>query len=333
MKHFLFAFFLFFIYSGADSYSQDTLVMAEKYFNPVVRKDLPDPTVIRAQDGYFYVYTTSRLINIMKSRNLVDWTSAGTAFTPETRPNFEEDAGIWAPDIEYINGQYVLFYTMSKHMGWLTNGVGVAVSDKPEGPFKDKGELIRANKVGVVNSIDQCYVEDAGKKYLFWGSFNGIYAIELNDDGLSLKEDAEKILVAGDIYEGAMIHKRGRYYYLFASIGTCCEGVTSTYQLIVGRSESLLGPYRDKSGKNMLENGFSLVINHNERFTGTGHCSNIIKDDAGNDWLLYHAFDNTDPSGGRKLMLDRIRWDRAGWPYVIGGSPSIVADRPLFNKS
>jgi len=326
-----FIFLLLFIFTRINAYSQE-IVLVEKYFNPVVRSAMADPTVIRAQDGRFYVYATGRLINIMKSDNLVNWTAAGSAFTPETRPDFEKDAGLWAPEIVYFNGKYVLYYTLSKNMGWLTNGIGVAVSDKPEGPFIDKGEILRANKIGVVNSIDQFFIEDSGKKYLFWGSLNGIYAIELSDDGLSLKKGAEKIQVAGDIYEGTMIHKRGRFYYLFASIGTCCEGVTSTYQLVTGRSESLLGPYRDKSGNNMIDNGFSLVINHNERFTGTGHCSGIVKDDAGNDWLLYHAYDNTDAGGGRKLMLDKILWDRAGWPYVKGGSPSITADRPVINK-
>lgn len=330
-KYFCLALFMSLV--SVSGYSQE-IEAVEKYFNPVVRKDMPDPTVIRAQDGWFYTYTTARLTNIMKSRNLVDWTFVGTAFTPENRPNFEENAGIWAPDIEYINGKYVLYYSMSKWGGITTNGIGVAVADKPEGPFTDKGELLRANKIGVLNSIDQYYVEDeaSGKKYLLWGSFNGIYGIELSDDGLSLKQGAEKVLVAGDIYEGTMIHKRGKYYYLFASIGTCCEGVTSTYQLVVGRSESLLGPYFDKRGNNMIDNGFSLVINHNDRFTGTGHCSEIVKDDAGNDWILYHAFDNTDPKGGRKLMLDRVLWDRDGWPYIKGGSPSIVADRPIFKN-
>ena len=331
MKKYLFSLFLLVAFTHIECFSQE-IVLVEKYFNPVVRSSMADPTVIRAQDGQFYVYATSRLTNIMKSRNLVEWTFVGTAFTPETRPDFEKDAGLWAPDITYFNGQYVLYYTLSKNMGWLTNGIGVAVADKPEGPFTDKGELLRANKIGVVNSIDQFFIEDSGKKYIFLGSLNGIYAIELSDDGLSLKNGAEKILVAGDIYEGTMIYKRGRFYYLFASIGTCCEGVTSTYQLVVGRSESLLGPYCDKSGKDMIENGFSLVINHNERFTGTGHCSGIVKDDAGNDWLLYHAYDNTDAGGGRKLMLDKILWDRAGWPYIKGGSPSITADRPVFNK-
>lgn len=317
---------------GASGGHAQEIEMVEKYFNPVVRRDMPDPSIVKASDGWFYVYTTARLTSIMKSRNLVDWTPVGNAFTPETRPDFEKDAGVWAPDIEYIDGKYVLYYSLSRGMGWQTNGIGVAVADSPEGPFEDRGELLRANKIGVLNSIDQCYVEDGDRKYLIWGSFNGLYAIELAADGLSVKEGAEKRLVAGDIYEGAMVYRKGRYHYLFVSIGTCCEGVTSTYQLAVGRGTSPLGPFFDKSGKNMLDNGFSLVINHNERFTGTGHCSQIVTDDAGGEWILYHAFDNTDPDGGRKLMLDRVLWDGSGWPYIKSGSPSIVADRPVFNK-
>ena len=59
---------------------------------------------------------------------------------------------------------------------------------------------------------------------MFFGSFHGIYAVELSDDGLSLKENTRPLRVAGDAYEGTYIHKRGKYYYLFASIGRCCEG-------------------------------------------------------------------------------------------------------------
>lgn len=92
------------------------------------------------------------------------------------------------------------------------------------------------------NSIDPCFVEDNEKKYLFWGSFRGIYAIELSDDGLSLKPGAEKIQVAGTAYEGTYIHKRNGYYYLFASVGTCCEGLNSTYTTVVGRSKNLFIP-------------------------------------------------------------------------------------------
>src|SRR5699024_5662461 len=79
------------------------------YKNPVVDIAMPDPTVIKATDGYFYLYATesTRNVPIMRSKDLVRWTYCNTAFTNETRPKFEPKAGIWAPDINYINGKYV----------------------------------------------------------------------------------------------------------------------------------------------------------------------------------------------------------------------------------
>ena len=304
------------------------------YSNPVADRNFPDPSIIKAADGSFYIYGTSRLTDIMKSDNLVDWVQAGTAFTPETRPDFEARAGLWAPDINYINGQYVLYYTLSKQMGWQTNGIGVAVSGKPEGPFTDLGPVLRANEIGVINSIDQYYMEDNGKKYIFWGSLNGIFGIELNDDGLSIKKGAEKVQIAGDAFEGTMIYKRGKYYYFFGSVGTCCEGITSTYRLAVGRSESLFGPYVDQSGKSlMLIDGYTVIVGRNARFVGNGHCSEIVRDDESNDWILYHGYDANDENPrSRKLLLDRVKWDKKDWPHIEGGTPSLKAPKPVFHK-
>jgi arabinan endo-1,5-alpha-L-arabinosidase len=301
------------------------------YTNPVINKSLPDPTIIKAQDGYFYLYATENTRNtpIYRSKNLVDWTFSGTAFTDATRPTFEPKGGLWAPDIEYINGQYVLYYSMSVWGGEWTCGIGVAVASKPEGPFTDKGMLFRSNEIGVQNSIDQFYIEENGHKYLFWGSFRGIYATELSEDGLSLKNGAEKKQIAGTAFEGTYIYKKDGYYYLFASVGTCCEGIKSTYQLVVGRSQSLFGPYFDKTGKNMMDNGYSLVIGSSDRFVGNGHCSEIVQDDSGNDWIFYHGVDIQNPQG-RVLMLDQVRWDKEGWPYVEDSKPSLSSKKPNF---
>ncbi len=114
---------------------------------------------------------------------------------------------------------------MSVWGGEWTCGIGVATADKPEGPFTDQGKLFRSNEIDVQNSIDQFYIEDNGRKYLFWGSFRGLYAIELSDDGLSLKPGAEKRQVAGTAYEGVFIHKRNGFYYMFASIGFLLRGL------------------------------------------------------------------------------------------------------------
>lgn len=301
-----------------------------KYRNPVVNYSLPDPTVIKVENGYFYVYATENIRNtpIHRSKDLVNWELVGTAFANETRPNFEPKGGLWAPDINFINGKYVLYYSMSVWGGEWTCGIGVATADKPEGPFTDHGKLFRSNEIDVQNSIDQFYIEDKGRKYLFWGSFRGLFVIELADDGLSIKEGSVKKQIAGTAYEGVYIHKRNGYYYMFASIGSCCEGLKSTYTTVVGRSDNLFGPYLDKNDKSMMDNNHEIVIKKNEKFVGTGHNSEIIKDKNGNEWMLYHAV-SVENANGRVLMLDQIKWNN-GWPYVEGGSPSLEAIAPVF---
>lgn len=300
------------------------------YKNPVINYSLPDPTVIQANDGYFYLYATEDIRNtpIYRSQDLVNWKFVGTAFTDATRPTFEPKGGLWAPDINYINGKYVLYYSMSVWGGEWTCGIGVATADKPRGPFTDRGKLFRSNEIGVKNSIDPFYVEESGKKYLFWGSFRGIYAIELSDDGLSVKPGAEKQRIAGTAYEGIYIHKRNGFYYLFASVGSCCEGLKSTYTTVVGRSDNLFGPYGDKQGRPMMENQHEVLIQKNHKFVGTGHNSEIVKDRKGQDWVFYHAVSVDNPKG-RVLMMDKVSWEN-GWPVVKGKSPSLESDRPVL---
>lgn len=316
--------------SSSSSKAEDDPVDQPKnvYYNPVINYSLPDPSVIKGEDGYFYLYATENIRNlpIHRSKNLVDWEYVGTAFTNDTRPDFEPKGGLWAPDINKIGDKYVLYYSMSVWGGEWTCGIGCATADKPEGPFKDHGKMFRSNEINVQNSIDPFYMEDGGKKYLFWGSFRGIYGIELSDDGLSIKEGAKLRQVAGTAYEGTYIHKKDGYYYFFASIGTCCEGLKSTYTTVVGRSKKLFGPYVDKSGKKMLDNHHEVLIHKNDAFVGTGHNSEIVTDKAGNDWMFYHAVSTKNP-GGRVLMMDKVDW-KDGWPSVTGNSPSIEAERP-----
>lgn len=108
------------------------------YRNPVIDYSLPDPSVIEGDDGYYYLYATEDIRNlpIHRSKNLVDWEYVGTAFTDRTRPDFEPNGGLWAPDINKIGDKYVLYYSMSVWGGELTCGIGCATADKPEGPLR-----------------------------------------------------------------------------------------------------------------------------------------------------------------------------------------------------
>ncbi len=305
------------------------------YYNPVKSISLPDPTVIKAPDGYFYLYATEDTHNvpIYRSKDLVTWKMVHTVFTDYTRPTFVSGGGIWAPDINYINGQYVLYYSMSTWGGEWACGIGVATGEKPSSYFTDHGKLFISSEIGVQNSIDPFYYEEEdGTKYLFWGSFRGIYAIELSDDGLSVKEGAEKVKVAGTLTEATYIYKHDGYYYLIGSAGSCCDGLRSTYRLVVARSKNLLGPYVDKNGKAALNNNFSEMLHGSSTTVGPGHCSEIVEDDAGQTWILYHGYMTEDVDNGRCLFLDQVQWDSNGWPYIVGERTSSGWDKPVFGE-
>ncbi|NBC71858.1 family 43 glycosylhydrolase [Paenibacillus sacheonensis] len=335
------------------------------YVNPVFEPVLADPSVIRAEDGYFYAYGTEdewkpgekvKLGPIVKSADLVHWDYVGDAFA--TRPAWKKDGGIWALDIHRFNDQYYLYYSISE-WGDANPGIGIAVSDSPAGPFEDKGKLLDSFDSGVRNSIDpMMFVDEDGTPYLFWGSFNGIYGIQLSADGLSVV--GEKFQIAGKDFEGPYLIKRGSYYYFFGSMGSCCAGKDSIYLVSAGRSESLKGPYLNAEGRDIMDGPGTVILrgegaskedgegdgngngngNANgqkeKRFVGPGHNA-IIQDDAGTDWIVYHAIDASNPllpneATRRPLMIDPIKWVD-GWPTIKDGIPSKTKrSGPIWKK-
>ena len=285
---------------------------------PVIDMSAPDPTGIRAEDGTFYLYATEDMRNvpIFHSANLVDWKLVGTAFTDNSRPKWLPKGGIWAPDIQRVGGKYHLYYAKSVWGGEWDAGIGVAVSNNPAGPFVDRGCMFTSKQIGIQNCIDPFYIEDGGKKYLFFGSFHGIYGVELTADGLHVKQGAKPREVAGTFMEATYIRRRGGYYYLFGSTGTCCEGARSTYRITIGRSKSLFGPYVDKTGLRLLDNHYNILLDKDDSVLGPGHNAGLITDDAGNDYMLYHGFKASDPDAGRVVWLSRIVW-ADGWPSMM----------------
>lgn len=304
-----------------------------KYINPVIDSSCPDPTVIRTESGKYYLYATenTRNVPIYCSDDLVNWTFVATAFNDQSRPQWNPKANIWAPDINCINGKYVLYYSKSEWGGEWDCGIGVATADTPDGPFVDHGAMFISKEIGVQNSIDPFFIEENGHNYLFWGSFHGIYGIELTADGLNIKPGAEMQRIADNFMEGTYIHKHDGMFYLFGSTGTCCEGERSTYRVVVGRSTNLFGPYVNKEGEKLLDGKFSEVLKRSKKVIGPGHNAEIVKDDNGNDWMLYHGFSAASPEDGRLVYLDRVEW-QDGWPKIGNGQPSEKAEAPEIKK-
>ncbi|MCF7926990.1 MAG: family 43 glycosylhydrolase [Candidatus Izimaplasma sp.] len=301
------------------------------YTNPVLEPVFADPTVIKADDGYFYAYATedffnydtgTRTVAIFRSKDLVNWEDMGNAF--ETKPEWKSFGFIWAPDIQFFNGQYYLYYSMSV-WGDANPGIGVATASTPVGPFEDQGKLFDSEEIGVPNSIDPfVYTTESNTKWMFWGSFHGIYAIQLSEDGLSTV--GEKVHIAGNAFEASYVIQKDNYYYLFLSSGSCCDGANSSYQVKVGRSTSLLGPYQDRLGRNLKYSSGSLVLGDGDTYVGNGHNTMAI-DDNGDFWLLYHGINKEEPylpngATRRPLLIDKIVWDNDGWPQIKNFRPS-----------
>ena len=314
------------------------LLAQNKYTNPVFDQNTPDPSVVQAPDGAFYAYGTGGTCR--KSYDLVNWEDMGIALQ---RPTWNDSVrtdkegkvhpmrfSLWALDVSRVGKKYLVHYASAYWGNETRTGLGVAEGTSPT-EFTDCGKMFCSTEIGVQNSIDPCYVKDKGKKYLIWGSFRRLYMGRLTKDGKRIKNPSHLTQVAGTAFEGAMVYKRKGYYYLFASVGTCCEGAKSTYHTVVGRSKKLAGPYVDRQGGRMLDNHYETIIKGNDRWKGPGHNSEIITDKEGDTWLLYHAYDALDPEKGRVMLLDKLLWDEEGWPYVEGGTPSTTPqDAPVL---
>lgn len=310
--------------------------MAGKYSNPVWTGTRPDPSLFRVGDT-FYASVTGGKMPRGKSKDLVHWTKLSSDVLSK-KPDYLDGApGCWAPDIEYINGQYVVFYCQKVGTAPIRSMVGACVGSSMEGSFRDMGLIFHSDDLNCKGGcLDPFFWSEDGRNYLFYGSFKGVFGFEMEADGITPKNRKQYVKqIAGNKYEGGMIYKRGDYYYLFTSIDHCCQGpATSNYKIAVGRSTSLWGPYLNKSGGRMLDNQHEVILTGNDHFVAPGHNSELVVDDVGDTWMLYHAYDvKANPTAtNRVMLLDKVSWTADGWPYMGDGHPSETADAPVFRN-
>lgn len=314
--------------------------VAETYINPIYAADFADPTVIRAADGFYYVYGTNTEVDgetvniqVARSKDLVEWEHVGDALP--VKPKWA-DKDFWAPHVLYdsTNQTYYLYYSGESASETMGKCLGVATSRSPTGPFVDKGEPLLCGES--FESIDPMAFDDpaTGKKLLYWGSAHlPLKVQELTDDRLNFKPGTGPTEVIQAIHnndpanyqnlvEGAWVTFRNRYYYLFYSGDNCC-GDKAHYAVMVARSRNATGPFETLAEATGKEN--SVILELNDQWTAPGHNS-IVTDDAGQDWIVYHAIDADKRNGGRVMLLDKIVY-RDGWPYIETGTPSVTAQQ------
>jgi arabinan endo-1,5-alpha-L-arabinosidase len=313
-----------------------------------------DPDVIRGQepsDINWYLYCTSdplteeevsevpgatvfHNIPIFRSTDLVHWTYTGDAFA--TKPAWIT-GGVWAPDIAYANGQYLLYYAASEtNLPGGASAVGVATSDSPTGPWTDTGTPVVEPAPGGQWRFDPEFLSVDGTNYLYFGSyFGGVFVRELSDSGLTSDPATEQRIAIDNRYEGTEIIQHDGWFYFFGSATNCCNGPLTGYSVFAARSESPLGPFVDEHGVSILEGrvgGTPAITQNGNRWVGPGH-NTVFTDFSGQDWTIYHAIDRNDPYfvndvgfTKRPALLDPIDWVN-GWPVLRGGQgPS---DEPM----
>ena len=112
--------------------------------------------------------------------------------------------------------------------------------------------------------------------------------------------------------EAPFIVKHKDWWYLFVSFDLCCRGVDSTYNIVVGRSKNVIGPYADRDGVPMTEGGGTQVLKATtENWKGPGHCAVLQEPDQ--DYLVFHAYHGK--TGRSELKISTISW-QDGWPVV-----------------
>ena len=293
-------------------------------------RQVHDPSIIREGDTY-YLFSTRAGIAIRCSKDLVHWRLCGDVFAhlPEWAvKDVTGLRGLWAPDVAYFNGRYYLYYSAST-FGSNRSSIGLATNETLDPASEkyrwvDQGKVISSNTTDDWNAIDPDVVLDEhDQPWLAFGSFwSGIKLRKLDRTTGKLPTDdqhlyslASRPRASGSpgAIEAPNLIRKNDYYYLFVSFDFCCRGKDSTYNIRVGRSRSLTGPYIDRSGKPMMEGGGTLVVAGSGRWAGTGHCS-VLQEKEG-DWLVYHAYD-TEWRGVSTLRISAIRWDKEGWPTI-----------------
>jgi arabinan endo-1,5-alpha-L-arabinosidase len=296
-----------------------------------------DPSMAR-ESGTYYLFSTgdpaSKIgngnIQIRTSRNLRQWAYAGTVFADQ--PAWITAAvgsipNLWAPDISFFGGLWHLYYAGSS-FGSNNSVIGLATTPtldpgSPRYHWADRGLVFRSTSSDDFNAIDPSLVRGAdGGKWLAFGSFwSGIKLLPL--DAATGKPASAAPAVdslaqrpAPDAEEGAGITFHDGYYYLFVSFDFCCQGIGSSYRIMVGRSPSVSGPYVDPSGTSMMNSGGMELQGSDEGMIGPG--SSSVYQDGSRSYLVYHyydAFENGDPW----VQVRPLVWTSSGWP--VTGQP------------
>ncbi len=248
----------------------------------IVTRDPSD--IVKCKDEY-WVFYTGRGVPSYHSKDLVKWErgpavfATAPAWIARTVPD-NRRMSYWAPDVMKVGDRYLLYYAVSS-MGKMTSAIGLATNATldPKDPafhWTDEGVVTRTQEGDNYNAIDPSVFQDTdGSLWLVFGSYwSGIKLMQLDPKtGKRIApESPMHSLAYNESIEASYLCRHDGYYYLFVNWGSCCQGPKSTYNIRIGRSRSVTGPYVDRAGVDMMQRGGSVFLGTtNGPLIGPGH--------------------------------------------------------------
>ena len=286
-----------------------------------------DPSTVAFSDGKYFTFGTG-------AGGLISddgWTWRGGAQRP---------GGGVAPDVIKIGDRYYMAY--AKGGGGMSGGHASNVyvmwtksldPNSPEFKFNDETVVASSNGIEDNDAIDPAFLLDpTGRLWLSYGTYFGnIRIVELDPKTGKRVAGNRPVDVAIDMEATDLIYRDG-WFYLLGTHGTCCDGANSTYNIRVGRSRNVLGPYVDNLGIPLLKGGGKLVVAASGHFVGPGHFGRLELGDGVEKFSCHYEAD-LDRGGRSVLDIRPLLW-RDGWPLggdnFWGGTFEIQSQRSGF---
>jgi len=305
--------------------------------------EISDPSALQYENGYYMIFGSGGGINPwyydVKKRI---WSLGNKIFAGTDKPawwdkQFPVNEGIfWAPDVP---SKWIMYYSFEADDETASViGRAVATGSAPDLKWRDDGPVLimpacrgkdRLCPIAIDPSV---FYGEKGNSFMSFGSgTTGIWIVELDtatghlsakaaegwsENNPAFHRVAYRNPANDDYVEASYVfrHPGNRYYYLFVNGGFCCRGVKSTYNIRVGRSKSPTGPFLDKNGKDMVDEGGSLVLQSEDRYIGPGHAG-IYQHHDGRFAFSFYYFDGQ-VMGLPRLAVRDLTWVN-DWPVVL----------------
>lgn len=267
-----------------------------------------DPSTIMEDKGKYFTFGTGG--GGLISNDGWNWYSGGV------RPG-----GGAAPDAIKIGDRYLVIYGAT---GGATNHKGAILTmwnktlDPKSPDFNYSEPIVVATSDGYEenDAIDPGVMLDPVTKRLWmtYGTYFGFIRLVELDPKTGKRVAGNKPVDVASTCEASTLVYRDGWYYLLATHGSCCDGANSTYNVVVGRSKKVTGPYIDNMGRDMMQGGGKMVVASRGGLIGPGHFGHIILEKGVEKMSIHYEADLE--QGGRSVLgILPVVW-KDGWPVA-----------------